>query len=116
MRGKFKKKIPKPYHLALGFMIYCVITQFAERIISTKVKSQSIIALLWDFLFIFAGVMTTTIITGLLIPLLGTMLGSAFVFFMKRVERSPEYCCFHNYMIPPFLLSYKFIFLSLRQK
>ena len=64
-------------------MIYCVITQFAERIISTKVKSQSIIALLWDFLFIFAGVMTTTLIIGLLIPLLGTMLGSAFVFFMK---------------------------------
>jgi ZIP family zinc transporter len=27
--------------------------------------------------------MTTTIIIGLLIPLLGTMLGSAFVFFMK---------------------------------
>ena len=27
--------------------------------------------------------MTTTIIVGLLIPLLGTMLGSAFVFFMK---------------------------------
>ena len=83
MRGKYKQKIPKPYHLALEFMIYCVITQFAERIISTKVKSQSIIALLWDFLFIFAGVMTTTLIIGLLIPLLGTMLGSAFVFFMK---------------------------------
>ena len=27
--------------------------------------------------------MTTTLIIGLLIPLLGTMLGSAFVFFMK---------------------------------
>lgn len=27
--------------------------------------------------------MTTTIIIGLLIPLLGTMLGSAFVFMMK---------------------------------
>ena len=27
--------------------------------------------------------MTMTLITGLLIPLLGTMLGSAFVFFMK---------------------------------
>ena len=27
--------------------------------------------------------MITTIIVGLLIPLLGTMLGSAFVFFMK---------------------------------
>ena len=27
--------------------------------------------------------MTATIIVGLLIPLLGTMLGSAFVFFMK---------------------------------
>ena len=28
--------------------------------------------------------MTTTLIIGLLIPLLGTMLGSAFVFFMKN--------------------------------
>ena len=28
--------------------------------------------------------MTTTIIIGLLIPLFGTMLGSAFVFFMKN--------------------------------
>lgn len=28
--------------------------------------------------------MTTTLIIGLLIPLLGTMLGSAFVFFMKE--------------------------------
>ncbi len=28
-------------------------------------------------------IMTTTLIIGLLIPLLGTMLGSAFVFFMK---------------------------------
>lgn len=27
--------------------------------------------------------MTTTIIIGLLVPLFGTMLGSAFVFFMK---------------------------------
>jgi len=27
--------------------------------------------------------MTTTLIIGLLIPLLGTMLGSAFVFFMQ---------------------------------
>ena len=27
--------------------------------------------------------MTTTIVVGLLIPLLGTMLGSAFVFLMK---------------------------------
>jgi len=27
--------------------------------------------------------MTTTLIIGLLIPLLGTMLGSAFVFFMR---------------------------------
>ena len=33
--------------------------------------------------------MTTTIIIGLLIPLLGTMLGSAFVFFMKD-EMSPR--------------------------
>ncbi len=32
--------------------------------------------------------MTTTIIIGLLIPLLGTVLGSAFVFFMKA-EMSP---------------------------
>ena len=37
--------------------------------------------------------MTTTIVIGLLIPLLGTMLGSAFVFFMKgdmpdRVQKS----------------------------
>ena len=28
--------------------------------------------------------MTTTLLIGLLIPLLGTMLGSAFVFFMKE--------------------------------
>ena len=28
--------------------------------------------------------MTTTLMIGLLIPLLGTMLGSAFVFFMKN--------------------------------
>ena len=28
--------------------------------------------------------MTTTLLIGLLIPLLGTMLGAAFVFFMKR--------------------------------
>ncbi len=27
--------------------------------------------------------MTTTLIIGILLPLLGTMLGSAFVFFMK---------------------------------
>ena len=33
--------------------------------------------------------MTTTIIIGLLIPLLGTVLGSAFVFFMKA-EMSPR--------------------------
>ena len=33
--------------------------------------------------------MTTTLIIGLLIPLLGTMLGSAFVFFM-RDEMSPR--------------------------
>ena len=33
--------------------------------------------------------MTKTIIIGLLIPLLGTMLGSAFVFFMKD-EMSPR--------------------------
>ena len=29
------------------------------------------------------GEMTTTLLIGLLIPLLGTMLGSAFVFFMR---------------------------------
>ena len=34
--------------------------------------------------------MTTTLIIGLLIPLLGTMLGSAFVFFMKD-EMSARY-------------------------
>ena len=28
--------------------------------------------------------MTTTLLIGLLIPLLGTMLGASFVFFMKR--------------------------------
>ncbi|MBP5337972.1 MAG: ZIP family metal transporter [Prevotella sp.] len=33
--------------------------------------------------------MTTTLIIGLLIPLLGTMLGSAFVFFMKK-DMSPR--------------------------
>ena len=31
----------------------------------------------------------TTLVIGLLIPLLGTMLGSAFVFFMKK-EMSPR--------------------------
>ena len=41
------------------------------------------------FFCIFAISMTTTLIIGLLIPLLGTMLGSAFVFFM-RDEMSPR--------------------------
>lgn len=41
------------------------------------------------FFCIFAISMTTTLIIGLLIPLLGTMLGSGFVFFM-RDEMSPR--------------------------
>ena len=41
------------------------------------------------FFCIFAISMTTTLLIGLLIPLLGTMLGSGFVFFM-RDEMSPR--------------------------